>query len=103
MPYSAQRLIKPEPYLRHRSRVIYHTYRDDAVEGGTLTYHFTASTDDTDIAWRFDVRELASWQADPFPALPRDHKTPETFFEDEAKHIRAIIKKAIEAGEIRFP
>jgi hypothetical protein len=103
MPYSHPEFIAPEAFLQHDCRTIYHTYRDDEVEGGVMTYTFTTSEDDRDIDWRFDVRELPAWKADPFPLLPRDSKSPETFFEDEVAHIRHIVKKAIEAGEIRFP
>lgn len=103
MPYQHPDFISPLVCLQYQGKNICHTYRDDELEGGELTYSFTASKDDREVDWQFDVRELPAWKADPFPLIPREYKTPETFFEDEAKRIRVIITKAIEAGEIRFP
>ena len=103
MPYSHPELIAPEVFLQHDGRTIYHTYRDDEVEGGVMTYTFTTSKDDQNIDWHFDVRELPSWKAEEFPLMPGDYDVPEHFFEDEARHIRNIVERAVEAGEIRFP
>ena len=104
MPFAPRRLIKPKKFLQHKGRAIYHTYRDDEVEGGTLTYTYTTSLDDMDIAWQFDVRELPVWSRSPFPSTPLDYRGPKgTFTTEKLRHIRAIIKQAIDAGEITFP
>lgn len=103
MPYSHPEFIAPDAFLQHAGKTIYHTYRDGEVEGGVMTYTFTTSKNDRDIDWHFDVRELHSWQGEEFPMMPADYDVPEHFFEDEARHIRNIVERGVEAGEIRFP
>lgn len=102
MPYAPRKFIKPEVFLRHRGRIIYHAYRNDEMEGGRLAYSFTAAPDDLDFDWRFDIRELAVWRDDPFPATPQGYPSPDTFWDDESRHIRKLVKRAIDAGEINF-
>lgn len=103
MPFTPPRLIKPKKFLQHKGRSIYHTYRDDELEGGTLTFTYTTSLDDTDIDWQFDVRELPAWARSPFPSSPLDYKGPKgTFTSEELRHIRKVIKQAIDSGEIPF-
>jgi hypothetical protein len=103
MPYAPRKIVKPEIFLRHNGRIIYHTYRNDEMEEGPLTFSFTTSTDDFDFEWRFDVRELPSWLADPFPSSPLDYIGPsDSFIDEEHRHIRKIIKRAIDTGEITF-
>jgi len=99
MPYTPRQLIAPEIVLHHLDVTIYHTYRNDELESGALTYSFTTHPDDLDVTHHFDVRELAVWKADPF-VVPTTREKRKSWTTDEDQHIRKILVQGIESGEI---
>lgn len=99
MPYAPRQIVPPAVALVYRGLTIYHTYRDDELEAGALTYQFTTNLNDMDINLQFDVRELPEWIADPFQ-IPTTPLAQKTWSQDEDRHILKVLRSAIDDGSI---
>jgi hypothetical protein len=102
MPFAPRQILPPEVALTHQGITVFHTYRNDEIESGKLTYQFTVIPDDMVMEGRFDVRELPEWLQDPF-LIPVTAQAKKTWSEDEDQHIRLILSRAIESGSLAPP
>lgn len=86
MPYSTV-YIEAELFLSHKGINIYHTYKDDDIDGVVSSFHFdTKEASSRDNFSSFDVRNLSTWKED------------RNIFSEKA--IKQAIKKAINKGEL---
>jgi hypothetical protein len=80
--------VEPDEVLRANGVSVYRAYKDD-LYSRPLRYSFT--TDVTERASTFDVRDLEAWKT--FPLLEG---------EGEEAYILRVLKVALEAGELPF-
>lgn len=115
MPYrTTSRWVNPKRLLKHKGIAIYHTYEDDDIDNGEQRYWFTTFNDENCESFvnrDFDVRYLSTWTEPTHPpytsglkgdALHAANKAWEKYWADkvEFKHIKGVIKAAIDKGEI---
>ena len=91
MPYQSENtIIPPETAVSHQGVSVYHTYRSGEAEEGHRTFWFTLNSDDLIEPDHFDVRTLSPW-SEPLEGA------------DEDEHIKTVLRRAIEAGELASP
>lgn len=106
MPYKTV-YVKPKRFLSYKGVEIYHTYKDDDIDGGENTFYYTQTGFDE----CFDVRNLKTWIWPLHPEytsgvngkkLKKLEAEWEIFHnETQPKAIRKAIKEAIDNGEIK--
>lgn len=111
MPYE-QIWVKPEKLLKHKGVTVYHTYKNDDLENGARCEYFvTDPHKGDDESWH--VRDLSNWKdLPPQPAIEIGMTVKQVKKIEKQilalgdwrgrwfNHCKAIIKVAIEKGEI---
>jgi len=110
MPYKEE-WVDPEVFLEHKGITIYHIYKNDNIDQGERTYHYTTDIEEGERGdSAFDVRDLDNWtEPNHPPFLSGAGDTPENRAawakyhkeEGDITHIRAIVIEAIDKGFIQ--
>lgn len=114
MPYTSE-WVAPEKLLKHKGVTVYHTYKDDEIDQSQRWYHFvTDESDGEDGDSAFDVRDLSTWtELPPLPTIDVGMTVKQVrqiekqllklgdYWRRHFNHCQAVIKAAIEKGEIK--